>query len=215
MSRAEPVAIAVFAKAPIEGFAKTRLIPRLGAKGAAALQRDLIERTLHVASAARVGPVSLWCSPSKDDPYFVSLSERLAMPRRSQVQGDLGARMAHTFAVATATLPTLLVGADCAVLRPDHFIQAADALRTGAQAVFIPVEDGGYILVGLRRTIPELFDGVPWGTPDVMTQTRRRLEVLEIVAHELPALWDIDRPEDYDRALRDGVLDTSDQDGNR
>ncbi|MDE1937945.1 MAG: TIGR04282 family arsenosugar biosynthesis glycosyltransferase [Alphaproteobacteria bacterium] len=205
-STAESVAIAIFAKAPIEGFAKTRLIPRLGATGAAELQRQLIERTVHMAREARVGPVSLWCSPSKSDPYFVSLGERLAMALYDQRGDDLGERMLHTFAVKTATMPTLLVGTDCAVLTPKHFVKCADALRRGADCVFMPVEDGGYILIGMRRPIPEMFAAIPWGTSGVMAKTRERISGLSITTIELPPLWDIDRPEDYDRAIVDGVF---------
>ncbi|MDE2185095.1 MAG: TIGR04282 family arsenosugar biosynthesis glycosyltransferase [Alphaproteobacteria bacterium] len=205
-SAAEPVAIAIFAKAPIEGFAKTRLIPRLGATGAAELQRQLIERTVHTVRKAHVGPVSLWCSPSKNDPYFVSLGERLAMALYTQRGDDLGERMLHAVAVKTATMPTLLVGTDCAIITPEHFVRCADALRRGADCVFIPVEDGGYILVGMRRPIPDLFTAIPWGTSDVMIKTRERIADLAITTIELAPLWDIDRQEDYDRAIVDGVL---------
>ncbi|MBI1330944.1 MAG: DUF2064 domain-containing protein [Alphaproteobacteria bacterium] len=203
----EPIAIVIFAKAPIEGFAKTRLIPRLGAKGAADLQRRLIERTVRAACASHVGPVSLWCSPSKSELAFQSLSEHYALPLFDQIEGDLGRRMHHAFSVTEATMPALLVGTDCAVLAPEHFARCAGALRTGAQSVFIPVEDGGYILIGLRRPMPVLFESIPWGTAHVMTETRNRVEALGVSSAELPPLWDIDRPEDYDRAVACGALE--------
>ncbi len=206
MFHAEPVAIAIFAKAPIEGFAKTRLVPRLGAKGAADLHQQLIERTILIARAANVGPVSLWCSPSKDEAKFAALGAYHALPLFSQIDGDLGQRMQHTFLVETATMPTILVGTDCAVITPEHFIRCAELLRGEAEAVFIPVEDGGYILIGLRRPIPQLFRAIPWGTSQVMAETRRRAQDAGVKTAELPPLWDIDLPEDYDRALRCGVL---------
>ncbi|MBU6299364.1 MAG: TIGR04282 family arsenosugar biosynthesis glycosyltransferase [Alphaproteobacteria bacterium] len=211
MVERDPVAIAIFAKAPIEGLAKTRLIPRLGAKGAANLQRQLIERTIRTARASQVGPVSLWCSPSKSDATFRSLSASYAFPLFDQIEGDLGRRMHHAFCVETATMPTLLVGTDCVVLAPQHFVRCAEALRSGAESVFIPVEDGGYILVGLRRPIPGLFQAIPWGTPQVMTKTRLRAESLGISCTELPPLWDIDRPEDYDRVVAYGALELPDK----
>ena len=205
-STAEPVAIAIFAKAPTECIAKTRLIPRLGAAGAAELQRRLIERTIHMAREAQIGPVSLWCSPSKNDPYFASLGERIAITRHNQRDGDLGVRMQHCIVVETKTMPTLLVGTDCAVITAGHLARCADALRSGVDSAFIPVEDGGYILVGMRRPIPELFAAIPWGTSDVMAETRKRIAGLNITTFELPPLWDIDRPNDYDRAIAEGAL---------
>jgi len=115
--------------------------------------------------------------------------------------------------MTTATMPTLLVGTDCTILTPRHFVDCARLLRTGAEAVFIPVEDGGYILVGLRRPIPALFQSVSWGTPEVMNETRERANALNISLTELPPLWDIDRPEDYDRAVSCGALEILDEGG--
>ena len=89
----EPVAVAVLAKAPIPGFAKTRLIPVLGAGGAAMLQGRLIERAVETACAAAVGPVSLWAAPDETHPAFQSISARLAITLARQADGDLGARM--------------------------------------------------------------------------------------------------------------------------
>lgn len=203
----EPVAIAIFAKAPIEGFAKTRLIPRLGAKGAANLQWTLIERTISVARAAEIGPIFLWCSPSKRETAFASLSERYDIPLFDQIEGDLGDRMHHALRVTCATTPTLLIGTDCAVLTAEHLVACAERLRSGTNAVFIPVEDGGYMLVGLKRPAPELFRSMPWGTSRVMLETRKRAEACGILMAELPPLWDIDVPEDYERAVSCGEID--------
>ncbi len=66
----EPVAIAVLAKAPLPGFAKTRLIPALGADGAASLQARLVARAVATACAAVIGPVTLWATPDESDPLF-------------------------------------------------------------------------------------------------------------------------------------------------
>ncbi|MBL8419518.1 MAG: glycosyltransferase, partial [Dechloromonas sp.] len=61
--RGTRIGLAILAKAPVPGLAKTRLIPHLGADGAAALQRWLLERIVTTALAADIGPVSLWCTP--------------------------------------------------------------------------------------------------------------------------------------------------------
>ncbi len=202
----EPVAIAIYAKAPRPGTVKTRLIPMLGAAGAAALQADLIARTVAQAVAANTGPVSLWCAPDMDHPLFAELASRFNLSLHCQCAGDLGARMADTFATITRDIPALLFGSDCAVLEADHLSACAARLRDGNDAVFLPVEDGGYVLVGLRKPAPALFDDIAWSTANVMAQTRQRAAALGLRINEGPVLWDIDRPQDVERARTQGLI---------
>lgn len=199
-------AIAVLARAPVPGAAKTRLAPRLGAEGAADLQRRLTLRTLATATGAAVGPVSLFCAPDRNHPFFDECRQRFAIPLHDQCAGDVGARMRH----ACATLlrghdRVLLVGTDCPSLTSAHLAHAAELLDDH-DAVVWPVEDGGYVLIALRRAAPELFAGVDWGTPQVMAQTRERLRQLGWRWAEPAPLWDVDRPEDYDRLVDSGLL---------
>ena len=99
-------------------------------------------------------------------------------------------------AVASGT-PGLLIGCDCPVLTPDYLREAAAALASGSDAVFVPAEDGGYVLVGLGRMPPaQLFENISWGTASVMQETRARLEQVGWHWRELATLWDVDRPED-------------------
>src|SRR5258708_6413337 len=109
----EPVALAVFAKAPVAGFVKTRLIPLLGEEGAAQLQGHLIERTVRIACEASTGPLSLWCSPNTEHELFKSLAERYDLSLQEQIGDDLGARMHQAFVHLTEASPTLLIGTDC------------------------------------------------------------------------------------------------------
>jgi glycosyltransferase A (GT-A) superfamily protein (DUF2064 family) len=95
----------------------------------------------------------------------------------------------------------LLVGTDCPALAARHLRQADRALRDGANAAFVPCEDGGYALVGLTRADATLFDGIPWGTGSVMEETRARLRHIGWTWRELETLWDVDRPEDYRRLV--------------
>jgi glycosyltransferase A (GT-A) superfamily protein (DUF2064 family) len=92
------------------------------------------------------------------------------------------------------------VGTDCPALTLAHLQQAADALQTH-DAVLVPAEDGGYVLLGLRRPIPEVFVGVNWSTAQVLVQTRKRLRQASATWHELPMLWDVDEPADWQRWL--------------
>ena len=106
------VDIAVFARAPIAGQAKTRLIPRLGAAGAARLQRQLIERTLARAQSVRGARVTLWTTA--DDADTRALAEAVRAPIRLQQGPDLGARMSNAFAqTLDGERPMLLIGTDC------------------------------------------------------------------------------------------------------
>lgn len=201
-----PTAIAIFAKAPIAGFAKTRLIPRLGAAGAAQLQSVLIRRAVERAKAANLGPVSLWCMPNCSHPFFHEIAEEHSIILHSQAGEDLGARMENAFALLCKTMPVLLMGTDCVAIDTKLLARCAAALQMGRDAVFLPVEDGGYILIGLKKPIPELFRNIPWTTERVMTETRRRARELGLRTEEPEILWDIDRPEDYARALASGAL---------
>lgn len=185
------------AKAPLAGYAKTRLILALGAAGAARLHRQMTLRTLATARAAGLGPVTLWCAPDVRQRFFRALRLRCGIELRAQPEADLGQRMAAVF-TAAGNRPLLLIGTDCPVLTPDHLRQAALALHS-ADAVFITTEDGGYYLVGLRAPAPELFAGMAWSTPEVMTQTRARLAALGLRWQEVARLWDIDSAADLAR----------------
>lgn len=199
--KAEPqsrIGIAILAKAPLPGLAKTRLIPRLGADGAAALQRWLLQRTVATAIVADVGPVTLWCAPDPQHPEFAVAAAFGAVALRRQPAGDLGARMLAALAGSPTTAGTLLIGTDCPVLTPGRLRQAAGRLREHLATV-IPAEDGGYVLIGARRAEPRLFAGVDWGSDRVMAQTRARLAELAWRWHEDTPLWDVDRAEDFAR----------------
>ena len=198
--------IVVFARAPEPGRAKTRLLPLLGADGAAALQALLIERTLATALAASVGRVELWCAPSAQHPLLGAFMQRHGIEGVTQCEGDLGARMQHAAMAALATHPSvLMIGTDCPALTPADLRAAAAALATH-DAVLIPAEDGGYVLLGLNRWNARLFTNIAWGGDQVMAATRERLAALEWRWHELPALWDVDRPEDFARLRSSGLM---------
>lgn len=200
-------AIIVFAKAPQPGAVKTRLIPLLGAKGAAALHARLVKRALETARAASFSRVELHCAPPADDPFFRFCAGRYGVAVKAQVEGDLGARMLAAFESALGgRARALLIGSDCPALSTRHLRRAERALRDGADAVFVPCEDGGYALIGLKRAEARLFDGIAWGGDGVMAETRARLTALGWRWRELETLWDVDRPEDYARLQASGLL---------
>ncbi|MDE2358134.1 MAG: TIGR04282 family arsenosugar biosynthesis glycosyltransferase [Betaproteobacteria bacterium] len=202
--------IAVFARAPVPGAVKTRLTPRLGADGAAMLQSILTRHTLHTALNAGIGEPSLWCTPDCGHPMFRNCHREYGVRVLPQRGADLGARMLDAFERLCVAGSTLLVGTDCPALTSDALQAAAVALADGDDAVFIPAEDGGYVLAGLRRPCASLFHRIEWGSPDVMDATRERLRHAGMRWRELPALWDVDRPEDVDRLLRSGLIPLDD-----
>jgi rSAM/selenodomain-associated transferase 1 len=196
-------AIAVFAKAPVPGEVKTRLAGVLGIDAAASLHAGLVRHALATAVHARLGPVSLWCMPDARHSFFARCAAEFGVRLEAQHGANLGERMARAFERERA--PLLVIGADCPALTARHLADAAAALRD-ADAVFVPAEDGGYVLVGLARPVAGLFDEIPWGTAGVMARTRDRLERASARWVELDPLWDVDRPDDYARLQREGLL---------
>ena len=192
-------AVVIFAKAPLPGLAKTRLIPALGAHGAARAQRRFTRNTLRLAAAADTGPITLWCAPDAEKRFFRALHRAQGLALQSQCDGDLGARMQHACAhhfAGRLDQPLLLIGTDCAVLAPGHLQAAARALKQH-EVVVVPAEDGGYVLIGMRRLIPKVFERIDWSTPQVMTQTRERLTQADLHWLEMQTLWDVDEPGDW------------------
>ena len=192
----------IFAKDPVAGEVKTRLAATLGAEGAATLHRKLAERTLALAIEARktgvVERVVLCCSPDATRSAFVEWRTRYGVELTAQLGDDLGARMRAAFDEALARgAPALLIGTDCPALDVGCLGQAAAALARH-DAVFVPAEDGGYVLIGLARPL-DAFGGIAWGTADVMATTRAKLMAARATWRELPALWDIDCPQDVVR----------------
>ncbi|HEY6555327.1 MAG TPA: TIGR04282 family arsenosugar biosynthesis glycosyltransferase, partial [Vicinamibacteria bacterium] len=140
-------------------------------------------------------------------PWFASLAARYGLRLVPQRGRDLGERM-HT-ALADALRRhrhAILVGTDCPALCPEDLQAARDGLNGDMDAVFCPVEDGGYALVALRQVAAELFEDIAWSTAGVMAATRVRLRALEWRWTEIPLRWDVDQPEDLCRLRQDPRL---------
>ncbi|WP_291298111.1 TIGR04282 family arsenosugar biosynthesis glycosyltransferase [Elioraea sp.] len=182
------------AKAPRAGLAKTRLIPALGAEGAAQLARAfLVDSTAAARSAATTYVIA---SPDAACDDLAALTGLAALP---QGEGDLGARIVAGFDAlfARGHAPVLLIGADTPTLPRGH-IAAALALLAEApdRAVFGPTEDGGYWLVGLSAPAPALFAGIAWSTPRVLDETLAAAARAGIAVALAPPWHDIDEPDD-------------------
>ena len=199
--------IIVFAKAPIPGQVKTRLIPVMGPKAAAALHEKLVLRTLTTAVKANLGQIDLWCSPSVKHPFFIRCSREFKVKLYKQPEGDLGKRMGSALKKTLEKAShAILIGTDVPGLTSTDLKKAAIILKRGAKIAIGPAEDGGYVLIGMSHYSPELFTEISWGTGFVMEETRKRLHRLGWRWRELRKFWDVDRPEDMERLAREGHL---------
>lgn len=195
--------ILVFARAPVEGQVNTRLIPALGAERATALHKELLDRRLSQLAEAALCDVILMCTPDTEHAFFRHYRQQYGLSLAQQVGEDLGGRMRQG---AARTLEKyehcIIVGTDAPALGADDIKQAIVSLRQETEVVFVPAEDGGYVLLGLKQAYNCLFENIPWGSDRVLQQSRLRLAENEIDFRELASCWDIDRPADYQRYLR-------------
>ncbi len=191
----ESCAIVIMAKAPVAGYAKTRLIPALGADGAALLAHRMLVHIVDEATKCSVGSVYLSCAPDSRHPAFRSFAAIPDLTLCDQAPGDIGERMRHAFDCALSKYScALVVGSDAPALDVS-LMQRARAAINHHDAVFVPTRDGGYVLIALRRAEPTLFEGIAWGTSTVMRETRERLTRAGMRYAELEPIADIDEPE--------------------
>ena len=190
--------IIIMAKAPQPGQCKTRLIPALGANGAAQLAAKLLVHTVHTACAAHIGPVELCASPAPDHTDWAQTRQHLPaqMYWSNQGDGDLGERMGRAVQRCAARGEwALLIGTDCPAITPALLHTTVEKLATH-DAVIAPTADGGYALLGLRQYLPSLFNDIPWSTPEVAAITQARMASAQWKVFTLEKLHDIDEPSD-------------------
>jgi rSAM/selenodomain-associated transferase 1 len=196
-------AVIIFARAPIPGQAKTRLIAKLGAWGAARLQARLTERALQTAIASGCGPVELHGTPGARHPFFLKERRRFGVALRRQSGRDLGERMHCALRAALRRHRyALLIGVDAPELRAADLRRALRLLRSGCDVVIAPAEDGGYALIACRRAPRPVFVQIVWGGNDVYVRTVARLDRQRMRWRALRTVWDVDRPADLERLGR-------------
>ncbi|HEX8525752.1 TIGR04282 family arsenosugar biosynthesis glycosyltransferase [Allosphingosinicella sp.] len=188
--------IVIFAKQPAAGRSKTRLIPALGPEGAARLAGRMLERTIEEARATGL-PVELCGEPDG------ALWSDAQVARTAQGGGDLGDRLARAAARLLGLGDSLLlIGADCPALDRKRLLTAAAAL-VRFDCVLHPAEDGGYVLLGLRRFDGSLFQGIAWSTGSVAAETIARIEALGWSLYLGETLRDVDEPADLQAIIPD------------
>lgn len=188
----------LFAKAPIPGYAKTRLMPALGGQGAARFHQTLVRHCL--SSLCSVSAAAVELHYSEPHPFFWRLAKRFHCRLYPQSAGNLGQRMLN--ALQQEQTPAIIVGSDCPVITPDLLRRCVHALKD-SDVVLLPAEDGGYGLIGSQHPhhpeLEKLFEAMPWGTSEVLASTRRAVHKTRLRLQELDTVWDIDTPEDLQR----------------
>lgn len=195
-SAIKPVRVVIFAKAPKAGFAKTRLIPALGAEGAARLAKRMLFKTLNEALIADIGPVELCVTPDIDQPVWQTIALTDGIEIAAQGDGDLGARLSRAAERAlSSAMPVLLIGTDCVEMSAALLREAANTLQR-YDAIIHCTLDGGYALLGLKKFSPILFHDIPWSTDAVARSTLSRIGRLGWTVHVGRLLHDVDEPQD-------------------
>ena len=190
------VRIIVFAKAPQAGFAKTRLIPALGALGAAELALQMLTNTLSAALSANIATVELCVTPNIEDAAWKNIALPSGVIITEQGVGDLGERMgcAAKRAIDNDEI-ALLIGTDCVEMSAQLLRDAAHATHRNDAFIHCTL-DGGYALLGLKKFHPTLFASMPWSTDAVASTTLGRIGQLGWSVEIGQILHDVDEPED-------------------
>lgn len=187
----------LLAKAPLVGQAKTRLAPLLGTEGAASAHAELLRHCVTTAcKALPAKQVTLWTALDHTHPLFIELREQFGLTLNAQPDGDLGVRV--RYALNSTPGLAMVMGSDCPSITSTLITTCAQQLTTH-EVVVLPAEDGGYGLIGTQRDYPALFDAIPWGTNHVLATTQHRLDALGLHAVYPATIWDVDRPEDWQR----------------
>lgn len=186
----------LFAKQPIPGQVKTRLIPEYTAEQAAEIAAFMTRATVELAVSAWPGEVYLYCAPDADHALFRDLEREFRVRPAAQAPGSLGEKMLAALRDGIARNgAAAIMGCDVPHCPGDVLDHANERLAQG-HALIGPTEDGGYYFIGLSRALPELFEGIEWGGTQVMQTTLARAEELGIEFEMLPELCDVDTPLD-------------------
>ena len=192
-------ALIVFAKAPVAGTAKTRLIPRLGAQGAAELHQKLVLHTLNNLVNPQHWDTILWCAGDRQHDFFQHCLASFDLVLDFQQGENLGDRMFHAIASSLSVYSSVcLVGTDCPVLTRCTIIEAFESLEA-SDMVFNPAEDGGYVLLAAKLIDRRVFENIRWGTGEVMQKSLENVKKTGYQVSLLSTLWDVDVPDDLFR----------------
>ena len=169
--------ILLFARLPVLGKVKTRLRDALPETKILALYEAMFKRVASLLDESNLAQVQLWLDTdsASANEFVLNLSENFKM--NEQVGRDLGEKM--NFAINESL--------------------ASKNSKCGTELVLGPAEDGGYVLIGVNKSYPELFQGIKWGGDEVLEKTIQKAKKIGVDYVCLESLWDVDRPDDLGR----------------
>jgi len=193
--RIDNITIIVMCKAPVAGRVKTRLTPPYSEDEACELHKAMAETV--IGRASRMFPVTYIATDEVSHPFF----EQFNLPLVEQGEGDLGERMNRLMlnAFSEGAKAVLFLGTDSPHMAESRLAEAVARLKEH-DVVIGPVEDGGYDLIAMNRSCPELLEEIDWGTERVLTQTMQRAAATSISVALLDVSFDLDTPESLRRA---------------
>lgn len=180
--------LAVFTRSLDSANLKSRLSAEIGTDKAHRCYHELLTNTLQCAT--NFDTTVYVEGPIIDETWL------LGLPIKPQSKGDLGQRMLACFEDGVC----VVVGGDSPLMSVAYLSSAFNALESH-DVVFGPTEDGGYVLIGMNRPQPLLFENIPWSTPNVLSETVDIASSLDLRVKCLALVWDIDTKADYDRWL--------------
>jgi len=192
----------LLAKVPEKGKVKTRLEESFTQDQALAIYEAMLRDVLDLAVRLQnqFGEVSVyWASSSAEmvpEKLVASYPTLSHYPQRGE---DLGIRMYHAMeeSFLRGNKKVILMGCDSPTLPASFLLQAAEELDT-ATVVLGPSEDGGYYLIGASSLVKQAFEGIPWGSSEVLARSLELMKGLGLRTALLPVWYDIDRPEDLE-----------------
>lgn len=201
-------ALVLVAKAPIEGQVKTRLIGTLSAEEARNLYVAFLSDTFAMMESVcdeRDDLTLVHCYTPEDAEDAFDEVEREGCLMIAQRGNDLGERLTNCFAdvFALGFDSVTAIGGDSPTLPAEMVSDAMDCLESDDDVVVVPAEDDGYCLIGMRKPHAELFQNIPWSTPDVMAATERQAKAAGLSLSVGPTWFDVDTPEELERLKQD------------
>ena len=187
--------VCVFAKAPISGQVKTRLLPALSKQQACRAHESLLQHCISQIQHPD-WQSQLW-STDISHPYIQTCAQQHAMILHEQQGMNLGEKMAFAVQQSLENFQyVIIIGTDCPSLDASLIAEAVQYLRNGTRVVLGPATDGGYVLIGFSVEANSIFTNIDWGSDQVLNATRTRLREADLTWHELTEHRDIDRPDD-------------------
>lgn len=187
------IPLLLFAKAPIAGKVKTRLMTNCSAEQAAEIAKRLMQASIQRACEFWPGDVYLSAWLDLDHTFFNDMLQRYPIKITQQCEGDLGEKMRH--ALSTFGYPAAVMGCDAPHVE-GATLQLAYRLLQQGESVIGPSNDGGYYFLGLCQAADSLFIHKPWGSEHVLEETLASAEGAGMELGQLPALNDVDEWQD-------------------